>query len=137
MCTQAKSAVHVFNEGGVYIVLILGLSPLSHTTVSMAGFLVGVDVGTNSARAGLFSSDGDLIRHCSREIRVWNEFGCLEQSSEDIWKAVCFCVKVRSSFINRHEEDGFVARGHTVTLLLLLLSTKKFECLAPPPPLSI
>ena len=58
------------------------------------GFFVGVDVGTNSTRAGLFSHEGKLIRHCSREIRVWSEFGCLEQSSEDIWSAVCNCVKV-------------------------------------------
>lgn len=81
--------------GGVYIVLDFGTSPLPpYALSSMAGFLVGVDVGTNSARAGLFSSDGELMRHCSREIRVWNEFGCLEQSSEDIWSAVCFCIKV-------------------------------------------
>ena len=59
-----------------------------------SGFFVGVDVGTNSARAGLFSSDGKLVQHCSREITVWNENGCLEQSSEDIWKAVCSCVLV-------------------------------------------
>lgn len=59
-----------------------------------SGLFVGVDVGTNSARAGLFSSDGELVRHCSREIIVWNENGCLEQSSDDIWAAVCFCVKV-------------------------------------------
>ena len=85
---------------------VLGLShrfrvPLSQQM--MAGFLVGVDVGTYSARAGLFSSDGELIHHCSREIRVWNEFGCLEQSSEDIWSAVCFCVKVRSFSVKDFE----------------------------------
>ena len=57
-------------------------------------FLVGVDVGTNSARAGLFNMEGKLVRHCSKEIRVWKENGCLEQSSDDIWRAVCFCVKV-------------------------------------------
>ena len=61
---------------------------------SSGGFLVGVDVGTNSARAGLFSRGGNLVRHCSRQIRIWKENGCLEQSSDDIWNAVCFCVKV-------------------------------------------
>ena len=60
------------------------------------GLLVGVDVGTNSARAGLFTREGQLVRHCSRQIVVWDENGCLEQSSDDIWSAVCFCVKVSS-----------------------------------------
>ena len=89
----------------------LGLSHRSLVLLSqqvMAGFLVGVDVGTYSARAALFSSDGELVRHCSREIRVWNEFRCLEQSSEDIWSAVCFCVKVRSSSIKDFEIPSLI-----------------------------
>ena len=59
-------------------------------------YFVGVDVGTGSARAGLFSSEGGLVRHTSREIKTWTgpEVGHSEQSTTDIWNAVCSAIRV-------------------------------------------
>lgn len=55
---------------------------------------LGVDVGTGSARAGLFTDDGRMLASASEAIRMWKpepEFA--EQSSEDIWKACCRAVR--------------------------------------------
>ena len=59
-------------------------------------YYVGVDVGTSSSRAGLFSSQGELVKHSTRDIRTWTsaDTGHCEQSSEDIWSAVCSAVRV-------------------------------------------
>jgi D-ribulokinase len=53
-----------------------------------AGFL-GVDVGTGSARAGVFDAAGRLLGAARRPIAIWREAGgVVEQSSADIWRAV-------------------------------------------------
>lgn len=57
-------------------------------------YFMGIDVGTGSARAGLFSASGTLIAHHSRSIQIWRpEPGFVEQSSEDVWSAVVECVR--------------------------------------------
>jgi D-ribulokinase len=48
---------------------------------------VGIDVGTGSARAGLFTSEGQLLAIAKHEIRIWREGDFVEQSSEDVWHA--------------------------------------------------
>ncbi len=54
---------------------------------------LGVDVGTGSARAGLFTRDGELLASAKQNIRMWKQGSdIVEQSSEDIWKAVCNSV---------------------------------------------
>lgn len=59
-------------------------------------FFIGVDVGSTSARAGLFNSKGILLNRHTAPIHTWNtESDQYEQSSDDIWKAVCICVKVK------------------------------------------
>ncbi len=55
---------------------------------------IGVDVGTLSARAGVFNSAGRLIASARRPIVVWREPGdIVEQSSDDIWSAVTSAVR--------------------------------------------
>ena len=60
-----------------------------------AKYVVGVDVGTGSARAGIFSAaDGTRVGMASQPIRTWKpQPDFVEQSSEDIWNAVGFCVR--------------------------------------------
>ncbi|MCQ0989134.1 FGGY-family carbohydrate kinase [Jiella marina] len=60
----------------------------------MAQAFLGIDVGTGSARAGLFGKDGRLIAAAKRPIKIWREDpDIVEQSSEDIWQAICDSVR--------------------------------------------
>jgi len=53
-------------------------------------YLIGIDVGTGSARAGLFDNEGQLKASSSRDIQLFSSPGdVVEQSSADIWQAVC------------------------------------------------
>jgi D-ribulokinase len=55
---------------------------------------IGVDVGTLSARAGVFDSAGRLIASARRPIAIWREPGeIVEQSSDDIWRAATSAVR--------------------------------------------
>ncbi|KMZ73202.1 Ribulokinase [Zostera marina] len=74
---------------------------------------LGVDVGTGSARAGLFSEDGRLLGSASSLIQIWKDGDSVEQSSTDIWHAICAAVKAVCSLANVTAEDviglGFAA----------------------------
>ncbi|XP_024025624.1 FGGY carbohydrate kinase domain-containing protein isoform X1 [Morus notabilis] len=74
---------------------------------------LGVDVGTGSARAGLFDENGKLLGSSSSPIQIWKEGDCIEQSSTDIWLAVCAAVKAACSIANIAGEEvkgiGFAA----------------------------
>jgi len=55
---------------------------------------IGVDVGTTSARAGLFDDGGRLLATARRPIALWREAGDIaEQSSDDIWQACAGAVR--------------------------------------------
>jgi len=60
----------------------------------MANHFLGIDVGTGSARAGLFDEHGTLLASAKADILIWHESGgIVEQSSNDIWRAVCTSVR--------------------------------------------
>lgn len=53
------------------------------------GHYIGVDVGTGSARAGVFDAAGQLLGTAKRDIRLFHgDNNRIEQSSADIWAAV-------------------------------------------------
>ncbi|HVL20506.1 MAG TPA: FGGY family carbohydrate kinase, partial [Amaricoccus sp.] len=55
---------------------------------------IGIDVGTGSARAGVFDAAGTMLGTAKRDIALWREAGSIvEQSSADIWAAVCASVR--------------------------------------------
>jgi len=55
---------------------------------------VGVDVGTGSARAGIFDREGTLLGVGKHPLEMWqDDHGHVEQSSAQIWQAVCDAVK--------------------------------------------
>ncbi len=57
-------------------------------------FYVGVDVGTGSARAGVFDAHGTLAGAASEPIRTWKpQADFVEQSSDDIWRACGVAVR--------------------------------------------
>ena len=54
---------------------------------------IGVDVGTASARAGIFDRSGTLVATARQQIMIWHAAGdVVEQSSEDIWRACAQAV---------------------------------------------
>ncbi|HEY3244096.1 MAG TPA: FGGY-family carbohydrate kinase [Phycisphaerae bacterium] len=60
----------------------------------MSHSFLGIDVGTGSARAGIFDHTGQMLASAAREIQIWRpQTDFVEQSSEDIWRAVCAAVR--------------------------------------------
>jgi D-ribulokinase len=62
--------------------------------VAMNQAFIGVDVGTSSARAGVFDEKGSLLATARHPITVWHEAGSVvEQSSSEIWAACTASVR--------------------------------------------
>ncbi len=60
----------------------------------MEDCFLGIDVGTTSARAGIFTSEGAMLASASKAIKIWKyDHDFVEQSSEDIWNSICYSVK--------------------------------------------
>ncbi|MCX6379536.1 MAG: FGGY-family carbohydrate kinase [Armatimonadetes bacterium] len=60
----------------------------------MSRYVIGVDVGTGSARAGLFDLQGSLLASAVEPIQTWRpKPDFVEQSSENIWRAVSKTVR--------------------------------------------
>ncbi len=61
---------------------------------AQARYFVGVDVGTGSARAGVFDLDGHMLASAKQDITLFHAAGSVvEQSSNEIWRAVCTSVR--------------------------------------------
>ncbi|MCD9560750.1 hypothetical protein HAX54_019541 [Datura stramonium] len=79
----------------------------------LRSIFLGVDVGTGSARAGLFNEDGKLLSTANSPIQIWKDGDCVEQSSTDIWLAICTVVKTACALGNVSKEEvkglGFAA----------------------------
>ncbi|XP_043254731.1 FGGY carbohydrate kinase domain-containing protein [Colletes gigas] len=57
-------------------------------------YFVGVDVGTGSARAALVSSKGKIVKVATCPLEIFHPaHNFYEQSSDNIWSAVCHVVK--------------------------------------------
>jgi D-ribulokinase len=82
---------------------------------------IGVDVGTGSARAGVFDGGGRLIASAKKPIEIWREAGeIVEQSSQDIWRATTGAVReaVAASGLPQH---AFAGIGFDATCSLVVL----------------
>ncbi|XP_058462179.1 FGGY carbohydrate kinase domain-containing protein [Malaya genurostris] len=81
--------------------------------------LIGVDVGTGSVRAALVTSKGEILKTWVKTIQTWNPLpNHYEQSSDDIWNAVCECVRNVASHCPRDEIKGI---GFDATCSLVVL----------------
>jgi FGGY-family pentulose kinase len=59
-----------------------------------SGYVIGVDVGTGSARAGIFDMQGHMVATAQHPIQIFRPHeGHVEQSSRDIWGGVCASVR--------------------------------------------
>ena len=63
-------------------------------TIRNNGYLVGVDVGTGSVRAGVFDCAGQLLAASDTPIDIFRPHeDYVEQSSSEIWRAVAESVR--------------------------------------------
>ncbi|MBC7005588.1 FGGY-family carbohydrate kinase [Photobacterium sp. BZF1] len=84
-------------------------------------YFVGVDVGSGSVRAAVFDSEGRSISHAVKTISQYRPMpNFVEQSSDDIWSAVCYCVSqaVEQSLLPKDEIIGI---GFDATCSLVAL----------------
>lgn len=84
-------------------------------------YFLGIDVGTGSARAGVFDTSGRMQASAKRDIRLWREGADIaEQSSDDIWAAVCASVRkaVQKAAIDPSQVAGI---GFDATCSLVVL----------------
>lgn len=58
-------------------------------------YFLGIDVGTGSARAGIFDVRGRMAAMATQSIQMWKPApDHVEQSSEDIWRACCRATRM-------------------------------------------
>ena len=68
--------------------------PSNSTATDDPHYVIGVDVGTGSARAGIFELTGRMVSSAKQDITLFRAIGSIvEQSSAEIWSAVCDAVK--------------------------------------------
>ncbi|TRD15586.1 FGGY-family carbohydrate kinase [Palleronia caenipelagi] len=82
---------------------------------------IGIDVGTGSARAGVFDAHGQLLGAGKSDITLWHDPGHrVEQSSAEIWQAVCAATRsaVEASGVSPDSIGGI---GFDATCSLVVL----------------
>lgn len=87
-------------------------------------YFIGIDVGTGSARAGIFDAQGRMAAQASEPIKMWKpKADFVQQSSDDIWAACCISVKraMKKSGIKPDEIQGI---GFDATCSLVVLNEK-------------
>jgi D-ribulokinase len=91
----------------------------------MAGpFFLGVDVGTGSARAGVFDAAGRMLGSGKHEIALYRASGDIaEQSSSDIWQAVAASVREAVSK-SRVDADDIIGIGFDATCSLVVVGAE-------------
>ncbi len=85
---------------------------------------VGIDVGTGSARAGVFDARGELLGSATKAIQTWKPQGdFVEQSSDDIWDICCEVVRsaIEEAGISVDEVKGI---GFDATCSLVALGSQ-------------
>lgn len=82
---------------------------------------LGIDVGTGSARAGVFDETGRLLGTGKQEIALFQGAGHrVEQSSTEIWQAVCTAVRAATSASGVAASDiGGIGFDATCSLVVL------------------
>jgi len=89
----------------------------------MNSCFIGIDVGTGSARAGVFTSEGVMLGSASKPIKMWKyDHDFVEQSSDDIWESISHSVKeaMKKAGIPKEEIKGI---GFDATCSLVALDS--------------
>ncbi|EDJ1003738.1 ribulokinase [Salmonella enterica] len=83
--------------------------------------VIGIDVGSGSVRAGIFNLEGRLLTCTVQKINVFRLSGSrVEQSSTEIWLAICHCVK-QSLETTRIRPENVVGLGFDATCSLVVI----------------
>ena len=70
---------------------------------------IGIDVGTGSARAGVFDASGTMLGQSTHPIKMWKpQADFVEQSSDDIWSA---CAAAVREAVGEADRDATHVRG--------------------------
>jgi FGGY-family pentulose kinase len=81
---------------------------------------LGIDVGTGSARAGIFDATGKRVAIASHPLQIFRDEDHVEQSSDDIWRACAAAVRAALAESGRPPKDisgiGFDATCSLVAL---------------------
>lgn len=97
------------------------MTPAPNSPEGASHYVIGVDVGTGSARAGLFDLNGRMLAVAKRDITLYREVGSIvEQSSSEIWNAVCTIIReaVRTAGVSPEQVIGL---GFDATCSLVVL----------------
>ncbi|EKT62456.1 FGGY-family carbohydrate kinase [Providencia burhodogranariea] len=87
--------------------------------------VIGVDVGTGSARAGIFDLNGKMLASAKQDITLYREGAhVVEQSSNEIWFAVCDCIK-KSMVLSGKTAQQVAGIGFDATCSLVVLGQDK------------
>lgn len=85
-------------------------------------YFIGCDVGTGSARAGVFDENGKMYPMAECPTKMWRpETDFVEQSSEDIWQASCKSINkaIGEAGIKQEQVRGI---GFDATCSLVVLN---------------
>lgn len=84
-------------------------------------FYIGIDVGTGSARAGIFNQKGKLISQASQDIQIWKpKPDFVQQSSENIWESICRSV-IQAMAESNLKPEQITGIGFDATCSLVVL----------------
>lgn len=87
----------------------------------MSEHFIGIDVGTGSARAGIFTRNGQMVATAKHDIALYQDGpDSAEQSSDDIWRAVCACVR-EAMDVAGLEPEAIAGIGFDATCSLVVL----------------
>jgi FGGY-family pentulose kinase len=94
---------------------------MHHIGVNPRGAFLGVDVGTGSVRAGVFTAEGVRLGLATHPIQIWRpREDFVEQSSDDIWRAATFAVRTAMAEAGLRPAD-IAGIGFDATCSLVLL----------------
>lgn len=89
-------------------------------------YFIGVDVGTASVRAGLYDQQGKLLKFQNKDIKIFNfKLDYYEQSSNDIWNSVCYCIKCLVNYNGRDISSEIASIAFDATCSLVVLDENK------------
>ena len=89
--------------------------------MSENNYLIGVDVGTGSVRAGIFTPNGEMLAQAVSPIQMFRpKEDFVEQSSENIWESTCKVVN-EALLKSKVDKSSIVGIGFDATCSLVAL----------------